>query len=313
MEGINFLDLLIVGLPEKIMSFAFALIYCHDLQVFRNKGKLVVKVTAASAVILLLNYFGRSYIESRVITTLLPALAYMFCLKYIFKRNYMQSAISGALVVLVVILSEILIMEMLFNTLYEFCIKHGYNIKFIFSIPVRGLHLVVIVLIYKINVVTLKNRIILTNWNDLTQSRKITIIILIIFLFTAITFNANYGDTLLKIRAHQAQVNEIIMELDNIEKIDIVAPLKMNTRLFYIGQIIFIICTMLLLNRTLMYENLKDMYALKKTDLVNALWQSCNTNEKEDLLDTILNVLDSSEVDILEKKFRNIKNIVKGG
>lgn len=263
MDKMSIINMLTVGVPEIALGFCIILLIFQREKIQKERKYIFIfKLILSTTITMVLIRFSRKNVSNIMNVALISTLIYSVVFVVIWNFNIRKSILSGCLIMFILILAEntttFPINQLILNkmTSYNFL-----DMIFIWSVPTRIIQILIIILIFKFKI-SLENHILLNlTWGKLSSGKKLTCILLMLLMILSIYFNSNYGDIFIKLKT-----NDIDVEIFNI-----------NLIVIFIQTIIYIVLTMIILNRTTNYENYKKLLYSDKDEIMKTIIDnSCN-------------------------------------
>lgn len=293
MDNMSLVDAMIVGAPEVFLICLTGIILIEG-NIFKYKEfdlKFIIKIVLISIAFPLVIIIVRRNINSFIIINFISLLYFILVLRIVFRLNIRQALLGGYLAMFALIFSETFATPIM-NLV---TIKYGgyyFDNRLILSIPVRGLQIIILFICLKFNLKS--NKLLNLHWNVLSKSKKITFYVITSLLVSGYLFSVNYTELFFKIKVYDIDVEKIFF----------------NIQIFLIETIVFIIVTIVLLNRTILYENYKEILNSPKKTFETLLF---NSTENEihyylNLMKTYLNVIEIEKIEEMLKDMKESSN-----
>lgn len=293
MDNMSLFDAMVVGIPEVLLICLTGIVLIKG-NIFKSEEfdlKFIIKILLGSIVFPLVLIIVRKNINSFILMSFISLLCYIIILKVIFSFNTRQALLGGHLAILTLIFCETFstpIIELL-RVKYS---GYYFNYRFIFSFPTRIFQIIIVFICSKFNLKS--NRLLNLQWNLLSKSKKITFYVIVSLLVSGYLFSINYTELFFKINLYDIDVKKIFF----------------NIQIFFIETIVFMIITIILLNRTILYENYKEILNSPQKTLETLLY---NSTEDEiyyylNLIKTYLNVIDIEKIEEILEKMKETSN-----
>lgn len=245
MDKFGLLDLFASATPEVILSTIFATMLSKGRGYWKdNIPEKVLKVIATIIFIVSVMYLNRMYVDNLIMIVMINTVSYIFSYYAFLNFNILQAIWIGTLSVYIIIFAEIVTIFPITQYLMGIVNKNEFfGLRFLWSLPTRIIQLILIIIVYKNNY-SFKNNVLLnTKWKMLSSPRKLTIVVLTLLNVMSILFNINYTDFFVKLKISGIDVNTF----------------RFNMLLTFIETLIYLMLTLILLNRTSNYEDFKEI------------------------------------------------------
>lgn len=289
MDNMSLVDAMVVGAPESILTLLIAIVVIKG-NISKAKKltlKFIMKILLVAVVFPLLMIIVRKNINSFITMSFISLLCYVLILRIVFQFNIRQALLSGYLAMFALMFCEIFPTPII-NLLRAKYSGYYYDYRFIFSFPTRILQIMSLLICLKFNLRS--NKLLNLEWNLLSRSKKITFYVIMSLLASSYLFSVNYTELFFKINIYDIEIKKIFF----------------NIQVFLIETIAFVIVTIVLLNRTILYENYKEILNNPKKTFETLLY---NSTEDEihyylNLMKSYLNVI---EIEKIEEMLRDMK------
>ncbi|WP_432661992.1 hypothetical protein R9X47_15615 [Wukongibacter baidiensis] len=293
MDNMSLVDAMIVGAPEVLLICLTGLVIIKG-NVFKSKEfdlKFIVKILLVSIIFPIVIAIVRRNIHSFIIINFISLLYFILVLKIVFQFNIRQALLGGYLSMFALMFCEIFPTPII-NLLRVKYSGDYFDYRFIFSFPTRILQMTILFICLKFNLKS--NKLLNLKWNLLSKSKKITFYVITLLLVSGYLFGVNYTEIFFKIKLYDIKVDKIFF----------------NIQIFLIETIVFIIVTIVLLNRTILYENYKEILNSPKKTFETLLY---NSTEDEihyylNLMKTYINVIEIEKIEEILKEMKEESN-----
>lgn len=293
MDNMSLFDAVVVGTPEGILSFLTGIVLIKG-NIFKSKEfcfKFIIKIFLVSIVFSLALIIIRKSINSFIIISFISLLYYTLILRMIFRFNIRQALLSGYLGMFALMFCETLSTPII-NLLRAKYSGDYFDYRFIFSFPTRIFQIIILFICLKFNLKS--NKLLSLEWDLLSKSKKITFYVVMSLLASSYLFSVNYTELFFKIHMYDIEVEKVFF----------------NIQIFLIETLVFIIVTMVLLNRTILYENYKEILSSPEKSFETLLY---NSTEEEihyylNLMKSYLNVIEIEKIEDMLKEVKESSN-----
>jgi hypothetical protein len=288
-DNVKLLDVIVVGIPEVFLVYLTSIVLING-NIFVSKDynlKLILKILLTSTIYSLLLIIIRKNINSFIAIGCISMLFIIATLRFVFQFNYRQALICGYLVMLIILFCETLSTPIV-NLMRIKYSGYYFDYRFLFTIPTRIFQIVALFICLVFNLKS--SEILNIQWRLLSKSKKKTFYSIVLLIVSTYLFSANYTETYMKIDLYNIDVKEIFF----------------NIQIFFIETIAFMIVIIILLSRTIQYEEYRDILSSPRKAFERLLY---NSTEKEiyyylSLTKDYLNVIGIDMVEELLKKMK---------
>lgn len=289
MDNMSLFDAIAVGTPELSLMLLTGIVSIKG-NVFKAKSfdlKDIAKLLIVSIIFPLSLIIIRRNVHNFIIICLISLIVNILILKIIFQFNFRQALIGGYLAMFTLIFAETFSTPIISLLRIKYT-GYYFNYRFIFSLPTRILQIMILFICLRFNLKS--NKLLNLEWNLLSKSKKTTFYITSLLLVSGYLFSANYTEIFFKINLYNIDVEKIFF----------------NIQIFFIETIVFMIVTVILINRTILYEDYRYALNRPKKTFQKLLY---NSTEKEIYyyLDIVKNYLEVIKIESIEKKLEEMK------
>ncbi|MCT4604488.1 MAG: hypothetical protein N4A64_00025 [Marinisporobacter sp.] len=266
MELMKIRDMLLVGFPEIFLGLLFG--YKLLRKELQRKG--LFHIIFSTIFILSIAAIVRNYFKDIVTITLINTMSYFIAYKIILKFNIRQAVFAAAISMFTIVLAE---NATLLPTLSALGTKNFFDTRIIGSIPTRLMQFMFLLFIIHFKINFEKSAIFKGNWKYLSRAQRITVTLFLFLSIVTIDFACNYTELVIK--------NYINHQ-----------PISISITKIMIENIIFMLVALILLNRTIYYEDFKDFALKTPIELFQMMLKKSNQEDMKQykaLLDKYMN------------------------
>jgi len=257
MDNMSLFDAMVVGVPELFLIYLTSIVLIKG-NIFKSKDfnlKLVMKILIVSMIYLSILIIVRRNLTSFILIGCTSLLFLILALRFVFGFNVRQALVGGYLGLFILMFCETFSMPIV-NLLRIKYSGYYFDYRFIFSFPTRILQIIALFICLKFNLKS--NELLNFQWNLLSKSKKKTYYSIVILFVSTHVFSANYTDIFIKIHLYDIDVKEIFF----------------NIQVFYIETIVFMIIILVLLSRTILYEDYREILGSPRKAFETLLYNS---------------------------------------
>lgn len=293
MDNMTLFDAMVVGVPEFFLIYLTSIILIKG-NIFKSKDinlKIILKILIVSIIYPIMLIVIRRNLTSIILISCISLLFIIITLKAVFGFNIRKAFIGGYLGVVILLFCEAFSMPIidLLGTKYS---GYHFDYRFIFSFPTRVLQIISLAICLKFNLRS--NELLNLKWHKLSKSKKMTLYSIVILFISAHIFGINYTELFIKIKLYNI----------NIEKV------FFNIQVFYIETIVFVIVILILLSRTILYEDYRDILGNPKKAFETLLYNS-SEGELHHYISIANNHLNFIGIDKIEKMLKKMRTSSK--
>ncbi|WP_432405808.1 hypothetical protein [Wukongibacter sp. M2B1] len=293
MDKMSLFDAMVVGTPEVFLTYLTSIIVIKG-NIFKTKEfnlKFIIKILLASIIYPLILIIVRRNLTSFILIGCTSLLFLIFALRFIFGFNVRQALIGGYLGLFILMFCETFSMPIM-NLLMIKYSGYYFDYRFIFSFPTRVFQIIALLICLKFNLKS--NELLNFQWNLLSRSKKRTYYSIVILFVSTHVFSANYTDIFMKINLYNIDVKEIFF----------------NIQVFYIETIVFMIIILVLLSRTILYEDYREILGSPKKAFEALLYNSTE-GETHYYINVVKYYLNLIGIDGIEEILKKMKSSSK--
>jgi len=293
MDNMSLFDAIVVGVPESLLIVLIGIVTIKG-NVFKAKTfdlKDIVKLLIVSIVFPLSLIIIRGNVHNFIIIGLTSLTINILILKTIFQFNLRQALLGAYLAMFTLVFAETFSTPIISLLRVKYS-GYYFNYRFMFSLPTRIFQIMILFICLRFNLKS--NKLLNLEWHLLSKSKKTNFYIIGLLLASGYLFSMNYSEVFFKVNLYNIDVEKIFF----------------NIQIFFIETIVFMIVTVILLNRTILYENYRYALNTPKKTFQTLLY---NSTEKEIYyyLDIVKNYLEVIKIEDVEKKLKEMKKTSK--
>lgn len=289
MDIMKWYDILFLGVPETTLSIFIILSILDNKIGFRNKF-FYVKLILSNIVILSVIFLSRGFFNNLIYTSLVSMMIYTLCFKGIWEYNWRQSIFGGAITIFFLMSIEIMTYPIITLVLENFEYMSFFGNRVILFIPARVLQILVLVFIKRYNITLKNNDLMILKWDSFSKDQKVNISIMLFSITTCVQINTSYGDLYV-----QAALNKIDSSL-----------IPVNMKMLFFGSIIMIFCILVLMFRTIRYEEYKSILRKTPEEFMRRILENSTHEELQSYSKIFLEELQFARVEQVEKYLQHM-------
>lgn len=268
MDKMSFKDIILVGVPDVSIVLIFGLFLCRsDFFKDRKRHEIIYKFIFSVAFVLTAIIYTRSKVDNIMHVMYISAIAYAACYKFVWGLNIRMSILNGLMVVFFSssienVLSPVLISASKYANIFT-------QSRVAVSMPVRVIQMIIILCIYTLRINIGQIPLFTETWTKMKLSKKLSTIILILFVFVSYTVAGAYTDIMIKQAVYNLHVEEIQTSINHI----------------YYAVILLTIFGLIIISRTKRYEEFREIEfvfsSLPREELFRNFLQASSTEDVE--------------------------------
>lgn len=293
MDVMSLQDILLVGVPETTLSIFTVMLFLSKKIDFKSES-MYIQLILSNVVILSVIFLARSHLNSISYISIFSTSINMLTLKYIWQYNWRQSILGGGLSAYLLMTLEMVTFPFLMAIINRYDYFVIFENRIVLTLPTRILQLLLLIIIWRLGI-TLKDNYLMTHkWNKLSLDKKVTISIVLAAIMIGIFLGISYCDLYFKLH---------ILESNNLY------PVYLNS--LYTGNILMIVAFLLLLFRTIRYEEYRSL--LKKTpeEFLKKILENSNHDELRSYSRIFIDELQTARIVQIHKYFEFLKKSYK--
>ncbi|WP_432661993.1 hypothetical protein R9X47_15620 [Wukongibacter baidiensis] len=294
MDNMSLFDAVVVGVPEVFLIYLTSIVIIKG-NIFKSKDaslKIIIKILLISIIYPLMLIIIRRNISNFIIIGTISLLFAIIVLKFVFQFNIRQALIGGYLGVFTIMFCEIFSMPII-NLMRVKYSGYYFDYRFIFSIPTRIFQIIALYICFRFNLKS--NDLLNLRWNLLSKSKKMTFYSIILLFGANHLFGANYTEIFIKANLYDIDIRKIFF----------------NIQVFYVEAVAFMIVALILLSRTMLYEDYRDILGSPKKAFEALLYNS-SEGEIHYYINITKDYLNVIGIDRVEEILKRIKESRKG-
>ena len=287
MDILSLRDIVLVGIPEQLMSLLFALFLVKGSYLSKNKAKSFLLLILSAFLIQYFIIVSRANFSNRIITSFISVLAYIIALKTCYKFRLWTSFLSAFLIILLLLFFDIFLVAPFANYL-QTTGSEFYESRLILSIPARIAHIFILFLQSKFKI-TIEGTLLEKSWKELSSSIKSIIAQWFAFLTLSILVITNYIE---------------FFKNSMIKDLDVISLFGVNVKIFYITTVLILIFVFLISKKIHAYIKIKDQndeikHAIDRDPIellfiiLNIIAKNSSQTQRENLTNQIVKFLNS--------------------
>lgn len=259
MDKMSKIDILLVGVPDALILLIFGLLLCFSdyfsgnryrtflpERLFKSvKSKRITNIAfnliLSVVTILSVVIYARTKVYNIMHVSYISTVLYIFVFAYIWRLKPLLALFSGLIVV-----SLSFSVENVFSPVLMYVSRYSdifTQSRFLVSIPIRIAELAITCCVYTLKIDIGKLVLFRDDWRDQSFPRKITAIVLILFIFIGYTVAGAYTDILIKRAKYDIDLSMIETSINHL----------------YYAVILLTLFGLLIISRTRNYERLKEV------------------------------------------------------
>lgn len=265
-------DIVLVGFPEIFLAVLFG----YKLLKKELQFKAIFHIIFSTIFILAIAVIVRNCFKDIVTITLINTMGYFTGYKMIMKFNCRQALFAATISMFTIVLAE---NATVLPTLSLLQNKNFFDTRIIWTIPTRLLQLMFLLFVTHFKINFEKSPLFKNDWKYLSKSQRITVTLFLFLSIVTIDFECNYIELVIKnyMCHHPIAISMIKIMIENI---------------------LFMFVALVLLNRTIYYEDFKDFALKTPMELFKLILKKSNKEDMKQyklLLDKYMNELKEEE------------------
>jgi hypothetical protein len=259
-------DIILVGFPEIFLAVLFG----YKLLKKEFQYKAVFHIIFSTIFILAIAVIVRNYFKDIVTITLLNTMSYFIAYKIIMKFNCRQALFAATISMFTIVLAE---NATLLPTLSALENHNFFDTRIIWTVPTRLLQLMILLFVIHLKINFERSPLFKNDWKYLSKAQRITVTLFLFLSIVTIDFACNYTEVVIK-----NYINHQFMSINMIK--------------IMIENIIFMFVALVLLSRTIYYEDFKDFALKTPMELFKLILKKSNKEDMKQykvLLDEYMN------------------------
>lgn len=275
MDLMTYSDIILVGIPEAIMSILFAFYLIKGTFLPQNKPVGLLLIIISAVTIQTSIVINRANFSNLILVSFLSLFIYTLVFRFIYRFQMWTSYLSSLFVILLLLFLDIFIVSP-FSYYLEATGSRFYGSRLILILPARIIHALIILFQSKFKL-TISDTILKKSWSDIPKTIQITILEWFAFLSLAVLFVSNY-----------------IEMFKNSMQQNILSIFGFHGKIFYLATALILIFTYLICKKIRTFIKIKDendeiKYVLDREPieflfiLLNIIARNSSQTQKENL------------------------------
>lgn len=262
--GINFIELILFGIPEEVMCVLIGLVMCQK-RFMNGWSSFFIRLMVSISILLTLIYISRPLFNRTALHTIFITLVYVLVFKIIWQMNWRKSIVAGFSTMFILVVLETAMYPVYERFRLLFGDENFFSTRFGFSPILRLVQLLVLIILTKFNLQ--ENKLFVIPWRQLSLAYKYITVIITAAVILCFLFNVNYIDIYVQVKIHNINTSGIMM----------------NLQMFFWGNIVFfvffVLLTILLFAFDQKFQRLKEMIDIPHSEMIDIIGNDSDAEE----------------------------------